>query len=542
MASGAGSVSGVVRDSQGKPEQGAVVELLKPDLTVVAEAATDEKGRYKFKHVHSGVYDLKASNAFFLPTLRENVQIEGASRMVVNMTLNTLYEAFRWLPAEPRSKQEPPNDWTWTLRLAADRPLLRLLQNGPLVVVADRNGHRSLEARVAIHGGNGGFGNGGVHENIELAGHSRGSRGVLLRADLADAGQNANPAFSLVGGYEHRMALNNAVRLVGVMEAQPGIEAGPAGQGLSEFALRSAETLDLMPGVEAQVGDEILGMGTAGMSIANFPFATFTVQNGPTSVSYSVATSPDAQRAGEVDQFTHLASLASESNGRLETEHGLHQQLKVSRDMGKHGHMSVSVYHDRMVNPVVSGGGALTTADLRSGDLLYDPMTQLMSATGQSFSTTGMMATVSNQVLPNLWMSLNVATGNALAYTGDGEAMPVAQQVKEVSPRASEMVAVSATGKMVSSGTEWRVGYRWQGSGTLTPVAPFARSAPGPYMSILVKQPIRCGGMLPHGMEAMVAVRNLLAEGYRPFLSSDGTTLYFAQVSRSLEGGLSFNF
>jgi Fe-S cluster biogenesis protein NfuA len=43
-------------------------------------------------------------------------------------------------------------------------------------------------------------------------------------------------------------------------------------------------------------------------------------------------------------------------------------------------------------------------------------------------------------------------------------------------------------------------------------------------------------------MEAMVAVRNLLAEGYRPFLSSDGTTLYFAQVSRSIEGGVSFTF
>jgi hypothetical protein len=48
--------------------------------------------------------------------------------------------------------------------------------------------------------------------------------------------------------------------------------------------------------------------------------------------------------------------------------------------------------------------------------------------------------------------------------------------------------------------------------------------------------------MLPNGVQAMVAVRNLLAEGYRPFLSTDGTTLYFAQVSRSIEGGLSFTF
>ena len=37
-------------------------------------------------------------------------------------------------------------------------------------------------------------------------------------------------------------------------------------------------------------------------------------------------------------------------------------------------------------------------------------------------------------------------------------------------------------------------------------------------------------------------VRNLLAEGYRPFLTRDGSTLYFAQDERSIQGGLSFSF
>jgi hypothetical protein len=39
-----------------------------------------------------------------------------------------------------------------------------------------------------------------------------------------------------------------------------------------------------------------------------------------------------------------------------------------------------------------------------------------------------------------------------------------------------------------------------------------------------------------------VDVRNLLAEGYRPFVSNDGSVLYFAQISRAVEGGLSFTF
>jgi hypothetical protein len=537
-----GRVTGVVRNSQGVAETGAVVELMKPDFRLVAEAATDQHGRYEFRHIKPGVYDLKATSAFFLPTLRERVQIEGATRMVVNMTLNTVYEAFRWLPAEPRSKGEPPDDWNWTLRLAANRPLLRMLQNGPLVVVADGRGHRSLEARVTIRGGAGGFGEGGIHQNIEIAHSSEGSLGMVLRADLADPGQFTNPSFRMVAGYERRAALNNSFRSVGVVEDHPEIAAGPGGRGLSAFALRSAETMDLMPGVEAEVGDEILGLRAASTIVGNYPFASFSVRNGATRVSYSLATSPDAQRAGEMDEYTELASMASESGGRLLSEHGLHQAVEISHSVGQHGNMSVSVYHDNMMNPVVSGGGAMTAADLRSGDVLYDPMTQLMSAAGQEFTSTGMTAEFSNQVLQNLWMTLNVATGNALAYTGDGSAASIAEQLHAVSPRASEMVAISATGRLVNAGTQWRVGYSWQGGGTLTQVAAFDTAVPGPYLSVFVKQPIRCRHMLPNGMEAMVAVRNLLAEGYRPFLSSDGTTLYFAQVSRSVEGGVSFTF
>jgi len=48
--------------------------------------------------------------------------------------------------------------------------------------------------------------------------------------------------------------------------------------------------------------------------------------------------------------------------------------------------------------------------------------------------------------------------------------------------------------------------------------------------------------MLPAGLEATVDVSNLLAEGYRPFLSSDGKTLYLAQTPRTIQAGLAFNF
>ena len=87
-----------------------------------------------------------------------------------------------------------------------------------------------------------------------------------------------------------------------------------------------------------------------------------------------------------------------------------------------------------------------------------------------------------------------------------------------------------------------RASYRWQPDGTVTAVNPFGPFSDQAYLSFVVRQPVRCGNLLPAGLEATVDVSNLLAEGYRPFLSSDGKTLYLAQTPRTIQAGLAFNF
>ena len=43
-------------------------------------------------------------------------------------------------------------------------------------------------------------------------------------------------------------------------------------------------------------------------------------------------------------------------------------------------------------------------------------------------------------------------------------------------------------------------------------------------------------------MEALLEIRNLLAEGYVPVFGQDGHTLYLVQAPRSLRGGVAFTF
>ena len=76
----------------------------------------------------------------------------------------------------------------------------------------------------------------------------------------------------------------------------------------------------------------------------------------------------------------------------------------------------------------------------------------------------------------------------------------------------------------------------------MTELAPFAVNEPSPYLNVQLRQPIHLTRDGSGGFEALLDVRNLLAEGYSPYSLSDGSLLIFAQDQRSLRAGLAFTF
>jgi hypothetical protein len=533
------SVSGVVRDSHGTPQIGAVVEVLRPDLTVARRVYTNDRGRYHIQSLVPGVYEVKASGALFLPTMRENLRLLSGSRQIVNLTLDTLYEAFRWLPATPRQADEPKDDWAWTLRLSADRPLLRLLQNGPLVVVTDgQDSEPTLKARVTVWGGEAGFGKGGVHNDFEMESSPDDARAMILRADL---GQGGAPALNAMAGYEQRLAMGRSFRTVSAVEDRPDISGGPDRQGVQAAEMRSGETMSF-GAVQAEAGDsaEIVHMG--GTLLANHPFATLSMRHGETLISYRISTTPGVQTVEDLDREATVEPALAERNGAPRLEAGLRQEVDVQRSQGNL-RMKVTAWQERIDNPVVTGGGTISQADWNGGNLLYDDSSGLFRGAGQNMSGDGLMGELEDQMTANTWVSVDVAVGEALDM---GESAPGSETVAQVlnAMRAAEvpMYRAAVRGKLAHAGTEWRASYRWQDAHTVTPVNAFSDTAQDPYLSVFFRQPIRVGRIMPNGLEALVDVRNLLAEGYRPFLSRDGSTLYFAQSARCVEGGLSFNF
>ncbi len=533
------TVSGVVSDGRGTPQMGAVVELLAADATVVARAYTNARGAFTFDHLFPGTYQVKATGDSFLPTLREDLRLRSRSNIIVNLTLSTLFEAIQWLPAQPRTPGEPNDDWKWTLRSSSNRPLLRFLQDGPLVVLSgdDHGSAPQLAARVAVTSSSNGFGQGGPHHAFAVERSSAAGGHLILRVNLSPQPQQSS---DYTVGYELALGPERQIYNMATVQQMTAMQGG-TNQSFYTFRLRSAEAVNLGPNASMELGNEVQLIQGADAITSSLPFMNVSWHDQGARVSYRLATSPELQSAGDLADAPTLAPMFAEVGGRVRLQHGLHQELRLEGESARRRAM-VAFYADEVRNPIVAGSGDLAPQDLVGGNTLFDPVTQVFRMTGQGYSTGGFEAAFSQKVAGETWATLAYADGKALAFEAPQSSLTMDEAVRGVSQRRAQALTASLKGHLDRTGTTWRASYRWQPANTITPVALYDGFGHGAYLGFVVRQPIHCGRLLPNGTEALVDVRNLLAEGYRPFLTRDGRTLYFAQDERSIQGGLSFSF
>ena len=366
------TVSGVVRDSRGVPQMGAVVELMTLDSAVVARAYTTVSGSFSFDRILPGTYQLKATGDSFLPTLREDLRLKSRGKLFVNLTLSTLFEAIQWLPAQPKAPDAPGDDWKWTLRSSNNRPLLRYLEDGPLVVLAagDDNGSApQLAARVAVTTASRTLGEGGPHHAFALERSSATGGHLILRANLSPVPTEGS---EYVAGYELAMGPERQIRNVGTVQQFNAIEGQGGSQGFYSMRLRSAEAVNLGPNASLELGNEVQTVQGPSEITASMPFVNIAWHSDGKEISYRLATSPEMQDAGQLADSNTLAPMFSEVGGKVRLEHGLHQEVRFE-DNTESRRAMVALYEDSLHNPVVDGGGTFLQSDLTSGDVLYDP-------------------------------------------------------------------------------------------------------------------------------------------------------------------------
>ncbi len=535
------SVSGVVRDSSGVPQIGTEVQLLRSDLTLIRSVYTNSQGKFMISSMSPGRYAVKAIGREFLPALRENVRVHSAT--VVNLTLNTLYEVVQWLPADPRAGTAPTDDWAWTLRSAANRPLLRWLEDGPLVVVSDGAGTKpKLMARLMATGQAGTFGESGERFSSSVENTPNDSRELLARVDFAPGSDGGMESML---GFRQDLGFAGSVQSVATMTIEPDVQ-NSGGQGLEEAAVRSEETMHLGPDIDVEAGANLvmarLDGAPGGPATEMLPFATVSWQNGNSTLHYRMATMVQDRATDDSEPRVYLPAMV-ERNREAAIEHGMHQEIGWQRDTDASG-VSLLLYSDNVENPVLEALGRFAAGESSRAEtsILFDPMSGLMRAAGPSFSSTGVQASMQHRLPGGNFVRVSYTNGDALVMPTVSRQVALNELIAGARPRRAQTYSIALSGTLDGTGTRWSASYSWQPDDVVTEVAPFALNPAAPFLNIHLRQPIHLSRNGSGGFEALLDVKNLLAEGYCPYILSDGSLVIFASNQRSLRAGLAFTF
>src|SRR5262249_781218 len=342
--------------------------------------------------------------------------------------------------------------------------------------------------------------------------------------------------------YEHRMPNGSTPKIGFSARRLPAPMINDQGEALQALALTTSDDFVLGDTLELHFGSELQTIQFLGRVAAARPFGSVDFHLSPDPVvEYRYASSePDSR---EEKGFDSAPADLSESGPRVslahfrpELEHAHHQEVSISHREGKIS-FQFAGYLDRVVNPALSGVG-----EASGENVLPDIYSETFTYRGKDLNAAGMRMVLQRKLRGDMAATLDYSYGGVLDL---GQADTRLSQVADSSViRNRHALAGKLSGTVPKCKTKWTASYRYVSGQALTPVDMF-NASPGqtdPYLSFFVRQPIPGTHFLPGHMDAIIDVRNLLAQGYVPVLGQDGRTLYLVDSARSVRGGVAFTF
>lgn len=530
-----GAISGYVRNASGTPQMGAVVQILGSadrEFTVFTNAA----GYYIASDLLPGVYSLKVTAPSFLPAMREKIGLRPGASLSINLTLSTLLGVMELGPIRPLKDED---DWKWTLRSVANRPILRIFDDP--AASAEKPDHQ-MRGTVSFLAGSaaGGYGTGSDMTTAFTLERSIFSDGHL--AFSGDVGYGYGlPAAVVRSSYSHELASGSTPAVGLTLRRFAPADPNLHNAALQAITLSASDDFSVGDVLELKFGSELQTIEFLGHLNAFRPFGTADFHVSPnTVVEYSYTTSRPDPRTEK--GFDSAPADLSESNPRVSVvgftprmEDAHHQEFSVSHREGKNN-VQVAWFSDRIVNPALTGIGEVTSA---GGFVLPDVTSGTFNFGGPNLDTSGLRVVVQRKFASDLAATLDYAYGGTLDLSRSDVSLQQAQQW--ISTVRRHALAAKLSGTVPRSHTRWIASYRWVNGQAITPVDMF-NTSPGqsdPFLNIFIRQPIPAFG---GRMEALIDIRNLLAQGYVPVVGRDGQTVYLVDSARSIRGGVSFSF
>jgi hypothetical protein len=544
------SLSGVVRAPDGTPQMGAVVEVF-ASATRTLTTFTDGNGYYSVLGLRPGVYNLRVSAPSFLPAFREHLDLRSGMGSVVNLTLATIFATF---DVVPRTDSTQSDDWQWTLRSVARRPILRAIDPGRIdaAVVDPANpalaGERRdpvMKAGVSFIAGSDSQGYGGDADATTQFSfeHSVLSSGMFGFDGNVGYGETS-PAAVLRARYSQELADGSRPEVSFTARRMAPPDPALRGTALSTFSLRVADSMNLADVIELKFGSELQTLQFIKRTSALLPFGSAEVHLSPnTVVAYHYASSsPVSRLASEREALPtepmQVGPRVSVNGFSAELQRGAHHEVSLAHRSGKNN-MMLAVYRDRLRDPALTGVGSPLAG---SGEVLTDPYSGTFTYQGADYRANGVRAVYERKFADGYEATLDYAYGGALEFNQLPANLESSRDSMHTTMRHA--MAGGFSGVLPACHTKWTASYKWTNGHALTPVDSF-NASPGqvdPFLNLVLRQPIPRMGLLPAHMEALLDLHNLLAEGYVPVMGQDHRTVYLVQSARSVRGGVAITF
>jgi hypothetical protein len=535
-----GAISGYVHDPSGAPQMGAVVEIIGSTARTLT-VFTDTGGFFSAANLVPGIYLVKVSAASFLPSVNEKVGLQPGTSLRLNITLNlnTLLNAMRVGPLRVSADDD---DWKWTLRSVANRPVLRVFSNS--VNGVEQTDH-DLKASLSFLAGSAadGYGSGSDMStgfSVQRSIFSVNRVGLSGNVGYGDS----LPSAVLRATYSHARPDGSGPSMAITMRRFAPSDSSLHYAALQALALNTGDDFTIGDVLELKFGSELQTIQFLGRVTAFRPYGSVDFHASPnTLVEYDYATSLPNTRdekgfdstpadLSDADPRVSMVNFAT----RLERAH--HQELNVSRRIGKNN-IQFAIFSDRVANTALIGTGAVSTA---GGFLLPDIYSGTFTYAGDTLNSRGLRLVLARKLSSDLTATLDYACGDVLDLARPDVELQDASQW--ITTQRRHAVSGKLSGTLRGSHTRWIASYRWVNGSTLTPVDMF-NASPGqsdPFLNLFIRQPIPTLGFLPAHMEAVIDLRNLLAQGYVPVMGQDGQTVYLVQAARAVRAGVTFTF
>jgi hypothetical protein len=571
----AGELSGLVTDTSGRPQPGALVLLFNKQDRLLLRSATDLGGTFSFDELVPDLYSVRISFASFVPANRERVIVKPGMRSLLEVNLSRVFSSVQLVSTIPAPGGLMSDDWKWTLRSdAALRPILRFLPAGALGLPSlGSAGPESNPDKAAMFSGSHGM----VRISASDGGQSAGTTGeadlgtqfafatslhggnrVQVSGDVGYAATSGSPLASFRTTYSHDImgsapALSVTMRQLYVpfrlgQSGSPGTDNAPT---LRTLAISYADHVEISDVLSAEFGGELDMVSFLDRLHYLSPYArlNYAVGKGKIDLTWTSGNArPELGIAGDdpnADLRRDLASLSvvplvTLDNGRSRVQRGDDYEIGITQKFGSR-EFRVAAYNEHVSNTSLMIANP-EAASAFSGDLVPDMFSNSALFNAGAFDSTGYMASVTQEFGENYnvsatWGSLGVieARPNGLIESADDlrDAIHAADR---------QAVTFRASGTVHSSRTRFVTSYQWANYRSAMPGPQYSTgsSRPEPGLNVCVRQPIP--SLFGWRVEASAEVRNILAQGYLPLTMANGQQLLLVNTPRTFRGGLAFVF